>query len=363
MSVELVAETALKANVTLTYRVSGAGWRPTYDANLETSAPGQAPTLEFVRRAEVTQRSGEDWTGAALTVSTLRAARGTSAPDLQTERVSFFVPPVFFTNGAVAPRALQKSAAAPTAAAPAPASGVASVAPPAPLPAQEQQASLDAGAYQAIFHVPGAVDLPGDGSTKTFPIAARSVTPALSVKSVPAIDETAYLQAHFINDEDVPLLPGDLTLARDGNFIGKGRIPFTAPGDGLDLGLGADDKIVVTRVPMRKKENDPTAIGQTKMVTREFKTSIKNLHDFPVNVAIVDRIPVSENNAIVVEQLPTTTPPTDKSFGDKRGVMRWSYDVAPGETREIRLAYRLKWPADQDVVFDNVANSATTAQP
>ena len=77
---------------------------------------------------------------------------------------------------------------------------------------------------------------------------------------------------------------------------------------------------------------------------------MKNLHDFPIRTTIVDRIPFSENTAITVELLPQTTPPTEKQVGDKRGVMSWTYDLAAGEQKDVRLAWRMKWPADRDVV-------------
>ncbi|HRY04875.1 MAG TPA: DUF4139 domain-containing protein, partial [Beijerinckiaceae bacterium] len=84
---------------------------------------------------------------------------------------------------------------------------------------------------------------------------------------------------------------------------------------------------------------------------RDFKTSVKNLHDFPIKAVVVDRIPFSENSAISVEQLSQTTPPTDKQVGDKRGVMSWTFELKPQEQKDIRLAWRMKWPADRDVVF------------
>ena len=69
-------------------------------------------------------------------------------------------------------------------------------------------------------------------------------------------------------------------------------------------------------------------MGQTKVETREFKTSVKNLHDFPVRVTVIDQIPISENTAITVEQLPQTTPPTEKQVADKRGVMSWASNLS-----------------------------------
>ena len=122
-----------------------------------------------------------------------------------------------------------------------------------------------------------------------------------------------------------------------------------APGEATDLGFGADDRTEVPRVPVRKTVSEPGWFGQTKTGMREFKTSVKNLHDFAVKVVVVDQIPFSENTAIVVEQLDLTTPPTEKTVADKRGVMGWSFDLKPGDSKDIRLGYRLKWPADRDV--------------
>ena len=85
--------------------------------------------------------------------------------------------------------------------------------------------------------------------------------------------------------------------------------------------------------------------------TREFKTSVKNLHGFPVSVTVVDQIPFSENRRSSVEPMPHTTPPSEKQPGDKRGVMSWSFDLQPGESKDIHLAYRLKWPADREIVL------------
>ena len=126
---------------------------------------------------------------------------------------------------------------------------------------------------------------------------------------------------------------------------------FVAIGDSADLSFGADDRIKVVRVPVKRKENEPTWFGQTKTEIREFKTTVRNLHDFAMRVNVVDQIPISENTAIVIEQLPATTQPTEKIVADKRGVMGWTYAVNPNETKEIKIAYRMKWPADREVVF------------
>ena len=177
------------------------------------------------------------------------------------------------------------------------------------------------------------------------------------MRAQPALDETAYLAARIVNADDAPLLPGAVNLRRDGMYVGMGRIALVAPGDSANLGFGADDRVKVARSPVRIKESDPSWMGSSRTEQREFKTVVHNLHPFLVKVSIVDRIPVSENSAIVVEAAPAMTPPTDKIVNDRRGVMGWTYDMAPDASKEIHLAYRMKWPADREVVFQALPGS------
>lgn len=353
VTVELDAATALKGRVTLTYRVTAAGWKPLYDAKLDTGGKGRAPSVELVRRASITQRTGEDWTGVAVSVSTVQARRGVQPPEMHTQRLAFWEPPPPVVRGQVMRKeaganAVADETARPTLAAPA-----------APAPMQEaveQQASLEASAFQASFRIPGSVDIPSDGAPHQLRIGSRSIEPQLSVRTVPALDTSAYLTARFAHDEEAPLLPGEVSIHRDGMYVGNGRLAYVATGDNADLSFGADDRVKVERVPVRRKENEPTWFGQTKTEIREFKTTVRNLHDFPMRVNVIDQIPISENAAIVIEQLPVTTQPTEKIVADRRGVMGWTYEMKPGEAKEIRLAYRMKWPADREVVFQRTPN-------
>lgn len=344
-----------RARIVLGYLVPGAGWTPAYDARLDTGEKDRKPALELVRRAMVTQRTGEDWSEVALAVSTVRAQRGAAAPEVQPQRVAFFdyPAPVAAESGAAyrsdrRARSKTLGAAAPSSAPMAEADMAA--AEPEPEPAQQQVATLEATAYEATFKVSGKASVPGDGSTKSFALSSRKIEPRLAVRAAPALEQTAYLEARIVNDEDAPLLPGQVFVRRDGVYVGTSRLGLIAPGDAAEFGFGADDKVKVTRVPIKIKENEPTWFGQTKTETRDFKTSVKNLHGFPIHVTVVDQIPFSENTAIVVDMQPQTTTPTEKQVADKRGVMAWSFDAQPGETKEIRLAYRVKWPADRDIV-------------
>jgi hypothetical protein len=49
--------------------------------------------------------------------------------------------------------------------------------------------------------------------------------------------------------------------------------------------------------------------------------------------------------------LSVTTPPTEKDVRNRRGVMAWSLDLAPGAAKDLRIAWLVRWPADKMVVY------------
>ena len=354
VTVAVEAAGALKGRIVLTYRIAGASWRPIYDAKLATDAKGGKAALELVRRAQVSQRTGEDWKGVSLTVSTARVNRGVKAPDLETQRLSFWEPPP--------PPVVMRNAPMPRgAAAQAPAAEsqpfAADMTSSERRKVEETQATLEAGAFEAAFRIPGRIDVQGDGAQRSLRIGAQTLDADVLIRATPAVDQTAYLDVSFVNDVEAPLLPGEVSIQRDNAYVGRGRMALTAQGETARLGFGADDKVKITRAPVRRRENEPTWLGSTKTETREFRTVVRNLHDFPVKVNIIDRIPISENSAIVIEQLAATPPPTDRIVDDKRGVMGWTFDLTAGASKEIKLAYRMKWPADRAVVFETVPNA------
>lgn len=345
------------AEFTVSYRVNGAQWIPGYEARLSTAA--EKPALTLTRRAEIRQRTGEDWSDVALTLSTTRSAGGTGAPELQPMQVSFFEPPIIAEARARAQALARKAEAERAAPAPAAPAGRAADAAPAEnlakpvIAAEVSRASVEAGPYQASFQVPGRATVAPDGTAKTVVLTERKAEPSLSARAVPELEQKAFLEARFNHDEEAPLLPGKVALHRDGTYVGMGRIGLVAPGDEVALGFGADDRIKVSYAPVKRRENEPRWLAQSRTDQREFRTVVKSLHAQPVKVTVLERIPFSENSAITIETLTAqTTPPTEKQVGDKRGVSSWTFDLPPGGEKEIRLAYRIKWPGDREVSYE-----------
>ncbi|OKO80319.1 mucoidy inhibitor MuiA family protein [Bradyrhizobium sp. AS23.2] len=345
--IDVASAAATKATLRVTYAVRNARWVPLYDARLDTGAKDRKPQVELVRRAEVTQSTGEDWSNVTLGVSTVRIGRGGSAPELNSLVAQYPQVPKPMALGAAsdlvrsapAPRQMQYAAKSTEAAEPR-------------ERADEQQAVAEIGDFQATFRIPGRVSLGAAEGAKSLRIASMSVPADLAVRAAPVMDPTAFLEASFKQTDDATLLPGKVAIYRDGVFVGRGKIAASAKDDIVRLGFGADDKIKIERAVLKRNEGSAGLLVTTsKTDERAFKTTFRNGHDFPIKVAIEDQLPVSENEDIVVEMLTSSTPPTASNIRDRRGVLEWTFDAKPGDVRDINFAWRIRWPKDKSMVI------------
>jgi uncharacterized protein (TIGR02231 family) len=338
--IDLASTAATKATLRVTYAVRNARWAPLYDIRLDTGARDRKPALELVRRAEITQTTGEDWSNVALAVSTVRTARGGSAPELNSLIVQYPQAPRPLAARGVSDMSMQPAM-------PAPQSNEVRA-----KVAEEQQAVAEVGGFQVTFRIPGRVSLGANEGAKSLRVSTATIAPDLAVRSAPVRDPTAFLEASFKQAEDAPLLPGRISIYRDGVFVGRGQMAAAGKDETVRLGFGADDKVKVERSVVRRNEGSAGLIVTTaKTGERSFKTVVRNGHDFPIRIAIEDQLPVSENEDIQVEMLPSTTPPTATNLRDKRGVLEWAFEAKPGEARDIAFAWRVRWPKDKGVVM------------
>ena len=290
--------------------------------------------------------SGATRSNVTLAVSTVRTARGGNAPDLKSLVVQYPQvprPAASASDSAAAPsmdRLRQFRFGA----------GKSDEA--VMERAAEQQAVADVSGFQVVFKIPGRVSLGASEGAKSLRISSTTIAPDLAVRAAPVLDPTAFVEASFKQTEDAPLLPGRVAIYRDGVFVGRGQMAAASKDETVRLGFGADDKIKIERTVLKRNEGSAGLIVTTsKTDERAFKTTVRNGHDFPIRIAIEDQLPVSENEEIQVEMLPSTTPPTASNIRDRRGVLEWAFEAKAGEVRDITFAWRIRWPKDKGVVI------------
>jgi uncharacterized protein (TIGR02231 family) len=357
--VHVVAAAPLEADLSVRYQVRNAAWTPGYDARLATGSKTSPPRLDLTRRAEIRQHTGESWDNVALQLSTTRPTADAAAPQLQTVTVDFEEPAKPSASMAPAPQAASGETMARKLAvrqkrldADQLGAGIADEAAPAPPPEEiaEQSATVAAAPFQAIFSVPNRLTIPDTGEAKRVLLQQDSIDPVLTVRAVPKIDTKAYLYAKLVLPKGSPALPGTVALFRDGTFVGTGTLPVLSPGEDHELGFGADDQVRVRHAISEEKQGETGLISSAKTDSRNFRITIKNMHERAVQLVVHDQIPVSQNENIKVDIVGPTSP-TKKDIEDRRGVIAFESKLEPEEEKVIEFGYRVIWPGSRQIIY------------
>jgi len=350
VKVHVEALAPLDADLVVRYQIPSASWSPLYDARLSTGDKTTSPELSLIRRAEIRQHSGEGWDNVALTLSTTRPNASAGAPDLDPVTVDFETPPEprpmagapegdrqMKRMAVPAPEAMMEAPAAADAAAP-------------PVVVAQQAATVIAAPFQAIYAVPGRAGVANTGEAKRVQLLVEKMEPPLSVKTVPKEDAKAYLYAKLVLPAGTPVLPGPVSLFRDGTFVGIGKLPILSPGEPHELGFGVDDLIRVKHALVEEKRGETGLISTSRTDVRTYKLSVKNMHERAMGVVVLDQVPVSNNADIKVETIGRSVP-TKTDIDDKRGVLAWELTVEPDEEKVIDFGYRVVWPSAKSITY------------
>ncbi|MCP4937000.1 MAG: mucoidy inhibitor MuiA family protein [bacterium] len=334
------------------YQVREASWRPFYDARLTTGEKGAKPSLALSRRAGIRQWSGEDWSNVKLSLSTTSPQKGAQAAVLHPKRLDLVTnypasKPTTTSylsdkeRGGVSNEMRSEDTME---------------AAPAPVVeqkkkrvfARQRRASIRQYAFQAVFDIPGLISILPTGDEKKVAISSDYIDPMLKIKAVPKINTTAFLYAKFTHDKKAtPLLPGSVALYRDGTFTGNSHMQLVNAGDEYELGFGGDDAVKVVRSEVKRTKGQAGVFTSSKTDERRYIIKISNLHQTAIDVEVIDQIPFSVNEKVVVRLLPSSTTPSRQNIKEKRGILAWDFRLPPSDKKSINLDYTITWPADR----------------
>lgn len=335
--VAVEAERDMKFDLDLSYLVAQASWVPAYDVRL--SADGK--DAELVYRARVWQRSGEDWKGVKLALSTASPETGGGAPELTPWHVYLYEPPRPLPY---ASRAMKEMLAP----APEPMLGIArgsitgtdQMVPAEPLPAEVAQ-----GQTSVLFQVAQPVDVPADGTRSSSVVASERVPVTAEYVTVPKLSQRVYLKSAVLNKTPYPLLAGEASIFNDAVFVGKSHLKTVSSGEEFDLYFGSDDQVKVKRevAKVRKK----AGIISSNSVTYHVSMDLDNFKKRAVSVSLLDQLPLPGNAEIKVS-LEEASPKPGETKDD--GTLVWKVDLAPGEKKRVSYDIVIEYPKGREIV-------------
>lgn len=335
--VNVEASAPAAAKLTVQYQIANASWKPTYEARLNT----RNKTVEIMQYGTISQHTGEEWRNIDLTFSTARPIIGTVPPELETRWLNLDEPVKkrgkMLERGAAVYR--NDSSFADTMDEP---SGTAEIA----------AAEFSGSDFAGTFAVKGKANVPSDGSEHRFLVGGWSAKADIYAQTVPAVQPAAYVMASTQLNAPAPLLPGTMSLFRDGAFIGDSEMNFLRPNAKLHLSFGQDDKILVKHTIADFEEDNGGRISRNNKITIRTAAAVQNLHKEPLKIAVYDFLPVARNSDIAVKiTKDKTTAGYETDPDGKVGVIKWESVYQPQEQKTVDYGYTITYPKDRELLF------------
>ncbi len=414
--VTVSSKAALQANFTLNYLVRNASWFPTYDIR----AKNVNSPITIVYKANVSQKTGEDWKNAKLTLSTGNPAVNGAKPELTptylnlgmyysgtAASITKVMGRVYEENtnqplpgvsirvkgtsiGSVSDVGGNYSIQLPNANAVLTYSfiGFETLERPAnaPLinvalkPSSNQLNEVVVAGYGEVSHkrdLTGAVTeihpknivtvpievkkeenqtniefnianpytVLSDGKQYAVEISQYNIDATYQYYVAPKLSTDVFLTAQLTNWNKYSFLSGEANLFFEGTYIGKSLINTDATTDTLNLSLGTDKNIIVTRT-LEKGLALRQSSGSNQKETRNWLIDVKNRKSQPVNLLVEDQVPVSQNKDIEVETQETSGAKPDATTGK----VSWNFVLNSLDEKKVKLKYQVKYPKNQSVI-------------
>jgi uncharacterized protein (TIGR02231 family) len=338
-TVEVEVTAAGELEIELTYVVQPARWQPLYDLRLTGNG------LETAYLAEVSQTTGEDWAGVALTLSTARPALALRIPELDPWYVGPPAPAPVPPTGAFASGAARVAAmpmAAPTPAAAMPLEDLSLEETFLEMPSATVSESGAALTYQ----IPGRADVPGNGTARKVTVASFELRPDLDAVTAPRLEPVCYRRAKVRNDSPYTLLPGKAQVFEEEDYLGATQIGLTAPGQELELALGADERLRVER-KLAARDVDKTFLADRRRIRYAYTIEVENLRETPQVVLVRDQLPVARHEQIKV-RLEAAEPRPSRHT--ELNQLEWRLTLDKSARQTIRYEYTVEVPRAMSVM-------------
>ncbi|GAA3650468.1 mucoidy inhibitor MuiA family protein [Streptomyces chitinivorans] len=334
VEVVVEADRAGPAVLRLTHLVPCALWRPAYRATLA----GDERSVRLETDAVVWQRTGEDWKGVRLSLSTARPTLAAGPPALHEDEL------VLRERSAAERRTVEvdlREEEVRTVGDGPNGDGQAG-----PAGADAELPGLSDGGEVRVMTAAAPVDVACDGRPHRVPLSALTAPCRTGLECAPELSPLVTRVARAANGAGHVLLAGPVDLVRGGGFTGRGELPFTGQGEEVSLAFGSEDTYrVVRHVGESRGTAGLSGVNHRTVITRTVRLFVSRLDSSPRGEAAVvvvrERVPVSEVSAVEVRLRKEACLPEPDEGVDAEGMVRYTLRLAPGERREITLEYEL----------------------
>ncbi|MGZ4117489.1 MAG: DUF4139 domain-containing protein [Bacteroidia bacterium] len=327
VSADMPANGTLKLN----YILQDAGWTPSYDLR----AKGTGGNMQLTYKAQVHQNTGIDWDNIKLALSTATPNQSNIKPVLSTWWINYYNPYSYYDKRKKYEHEDNRPSEA--------ASGAKiDDAEKAPAQTVADYTVADENLTTVEYEIKIDYNIPSDGKSHFVAIQTKDIAASYIHFAAPKIDKDAFLVAKISDWDELNLVPANANIYFDGTFVGESYIDPTNLSDTLDLTLGRDKNMVVTRMKQKDKTKEKL-IGDDKVKTVTYEITVRNTKSSSSNFNLQDQIPVSQTKDVVVSLVESSGGEIDETTG----IINWKFNIKPKETKKVTITYSVKYPKDR----------------
>ncbi len=196
-----------------------------------------------------------------------------------------------------------------------------------------------ASGYSSQFRVQGKQSINSGELTVRTPITDWTLQGETRLVARPRNQLGVYRYVALKNKTGVQLLPGQISLFAESDYIGTLHSPFfLLPNQEFELAFGVDDRVAITR-EIVDRHNDFDS--DNRKLKETVAIALINNGSDSVSIDLEEALPVSSDSRVKV-RLSDITPKLD---GDAvQGIHRWKIAVAPGARQDVRATYEIEHP-------------------
>ncbi|MFE0451792.1 DUF4139 domain-containing protein [Streptomyces sp. NPDC058914] len=223
-----------------------------------------------------------------------------------------------------------------------------------PLPGHAVRPRESAGSFDHRFDATARADIPSDGTWHTVTVTEIAVGLRTEYLCVPSVEQTVYATLVLTNATDQALLAGPVEVTVDDDFLLTAALPTLAPGGVRRVGLGPAESIRVTR---RTNLHESTSGLRNNITVLDHRVHVElaNRLARPVTVEVRERVPVTSDPDVRIEERADWTAPEDGVGPEHHapGTRVWRVDLPAGGTAALDGGYEIRIPAGKALVGGN----------
>ncbi|GGU82070.1 hypothetical protein GCM10010275_16430 [Streptomyces litmocidini] len=223
-----------------------------------------------------------------------------------------------------------------------------------PLPEHAVRPRESAGSFDHRFDAAARADVPSDGTWHTVTVGEIPVGLRAEHLCVPSVEQTVYATLAVSNATDQALLAGPVEVTVDDDFLLTAALPTLAPGGVRRLGLGPAEGVRVTR-RTHLKESTAGLRNNVTVLDHRVHVELANRLAGPVTVEVHERVPVSSEPDVRIEERADWTAPEDGAAPERHapGTRVWRVELPAGGTAVLDGGYEIRIPAGKALVDGN----------